>query len=169
MTLRPPRDDDFDAMLELMNAHQLVAFGEADYTADDLRTWLRTPSVDVERHPRARAGRSPDRLRGRRPDPGGAAALVVRREGRADRERRRGRRRAVGWLEERARAGRLRVWTAETDRRIVDAFAALGFEPIRHSYRMEIDLADEHDEPAWPDGITVRTARPVITGRCTPP
>ena len=45
-----------------------------------------------------------------------------------------------------------------TDRRIVDAFAALGFEPIRHSYRMEIDLADEHDEPAWPDGITVRTA-----------
>ena len=30
MTLRPPRDDEFDAMLELMNAHQLAAFGEAD-------------------------------------------------------------------------------------------------------------------------------------------
>ena len=33
VTLRPPRDDEFDAMLELMNAHQLAAFGEADYTA----------------------------------------------------------------------------------------------------------------------------------------
>ena len=30
MTLRPPTDGDFDAMLELMNAHQLAAFGEAD-------------------------------------------------------------------------------------------------------------------------------------------
>ena len=36
-------------MLELMNAHQLAAFGEADYTADDLRTWLTTPSVEVDR------------------------------------------------------------------------------------------------------------------------
>ena len=159
MTLRPPRDDDFDAMLELMNAHQLVAFGEADYTADDLRTWLRTPSVDVERDIRVleQDGRligyaDADPTREEPPlwwcdvkvEPTVNADEVVAE--------------LVGWLEERAQAGRLRVWTAETDRRIVDAFAALGFEPIRHSYRMEIDLADEHDEPAWPDGITVRTA-----------
>ena len=36
-------------MLELMNAHQLAVFGEADVTADELRTWLTSPSVDVER------------------------------------------------------------------------------------------------------------------------
>ena len=48
MTLRPPRDDDFEAMLELMNAHQLAAFGEADTTVEELRLWLTTPSVDVE-------------------------------------------------------------------------------------------------------------------------
>ena len=48
VTLRPPRDDDFDAMLELMNAHQLAAFGEADATAEDLRLWLTTPYVEVE-------------------------------------------------------------------------------------------------------------------------
>ena len=53
MTLRPPRDDEFDAMLELMNAHQLAAFGEADATADDLRLWLTTPSVVVRRQDRA--------------------------------------------------------------------------------------------------------------------
>ena len=49
MTLRPPEDDDFDAMLELMNAHQLAAFGEADATEDELRTWLTSPSVEIER------------------------------------------------------------------------------------------------------------------------
>ena len=47
--LRPPRDDDFDAMLELMNAHQLAIFGKADVTAEELRTWLTTPSVDAQR------------------------------------------------------------------------------------------------------------------------
>jgi len=48
MTLRPPRDDEFDAMLELMNAHQLAAFGETDATPEELRLWLTTPYVVVE-------------------------------------------------------------------------------------------------------------------------
>lgn len=159
MTLRPPRDDDFDAMLELMNAHQLAAFGEADYTADDLRTWLRTPYVDIERDIRVleRNGRligyaDADPTREEPPlwwcdvkvEPSADAAGVAAE--------------LVAWLEERAQEGRLRVWTAETDRRIVDAFATLGFEPVRHSYRMEIDLAADHGEPSWPDGISVRTA-----------
>jgi ribosomal protein S18 acetylase RimI-like enzyme len=64
----------------------------------------------------------------------------------------------VAWLEERTVEGRLRVWTSEDDLRIVGAFGALGFEPIRHSYRMEIDLDDELRRPTWPAGISVRTA-----------
>ncbi|MHB1244670.1 MAG: GNAT family N-acetyltransferase, partial [Gaiellaceae bacterium] len=159
MTLRPPRDDEFDAMLELMNAHQLAAFGEADYTADDLRTWLTTPYVDVERDIRVleRDGRliayaDADPTRDDPPlwwcdvkvAPGADAAEVVPE--------------LVAWLEQRAKEGRLRVWTSETDARIVDAFAAAGFEPVRHSYRMEIDLADAGRPPAWPDGVSVRTA-----------
>jgi mycothiol synthase len=159
VTLRPPRDDEFDAMLELMNAHQLAAFGEADYTADDLRTWLTTPYVGVERDIRVleRDGRligyaDADPTREEPPlwwcdvkvDPSVDAGEVVAE--------------LVAWLEERAVEGRLRVWTSEEDARIVGAFAALGFEPIRHSYRMEIDLADELREPAWPSEISVRTA-----------
>ena len=159
MTLRPPRDDEFDAMLELMNAHQLAAFGEADYTADDLRTWLTTPYVDVERDIRVleRDGRliayvDADPTRDEPPlwwcdvkvDPDADAGVVVPE--------------LVAWLEQRAEKGRLRVWTSETDARIVDAFAATGFEPVRHSYRMEIDLAAAGRAPAWPDGVTVRTA-----------
>ena len=159
MTLRPPRDDEFDAMLELMNAHQLAAFGEADYTADDLRTWLTTPYVVIERDIRVleRDGRligyaDADPTREEPPiwwcdvkvDPDVDAGAVVGE--------------LVAWLEERAVEGRLRVWTSEDDARIVGAFAALGFEPVRHSYRMEIDLGDEPREPAWPSEITVRTA-----------
>jgi ribosomal protein S18 acetylase RimI-like enzyme len=41
---------------------------------------------------------------------------------------------------------------------MVGAFAALGFEPVRHSYRMEIALATEPPPPVWPEGITVRNA-----------
>ena len=64
----------------------------------------------------------------------------------------------VAWLDERAAKGRLRVWTSDEDARIVDAFTALGFAPVRHSYRMEIDLAGDEREPTWPEGISVRTA-----------
>ena len=146
-------------MLELMNAHQLAAFGEADYTADDLRTWLTTPYVVIDRDLRVleRDGRligyaDADPTRDEPPlwwcdvkvAPDVDAGAVVAE--------------LVAWLEERAVEGRLRVWTSEDDTRIVGAFDALGFEPIRHSYRMEIDLGDELREPALPEGIAVRTA-----------
>jgi mycothiol synthase len=159
VTLRPPRDDEFDALLELMNAHQLAAFGEADYTADDLRTWLTTPYVDVERDIRVleRDGKligyaDADPTREEPPrwwcdvkvDPEADAPEVVAE--------------LVGWLDERAESGRLRVWTSETDLRIVGAFSQLEFKPVRHSYRMEIDLAGDAREPTWPEGVRVRTA-----------
>jgi len=159
VTLRPPRDDEFDAMLELMNAHQLAAFGEADYTADDLRTWLTTPYVEVDRDIRVleRDGRligyaDADPTRDEPPlwwcdvkvaPDVGAGAVVAE---------------LVAWLEERAVEGRLRVWTSEGDARIVGAFDALGFEPVRHSYRMEIDLGDEVREPALSQAVSTRTA-----------
>jgi len=148
-------------MLELMNAHQLAAFGEADYTADDLRTWLTTPYVEVNRDLRVleRDGRligyaDADPTRDEPPlwwcdvkvAPDVDAGAVVAE--------------LVAWLEERTAEGRLRVWTSEDDARIVDAFDALGFEPVRHSYRMEIDLGNEVREPALPQAISTRTATP---------
>lgn len=160
MTLRPPRDDEFNAILELLNAHQLAAFGEADATADDLRTWLTSPSVDVARDVRVleRDGRligyaDVDATRDEPPlwwcdvkvDPEADASEVVPT--------------LVAWLDERAKQGRLRVWTSDTDVRTTDAFGRLGFAPSRHSYRMEIDLAGDAREAAWPAGIEVRTVR----------
>lgn len=159
MSLRPPREDEFDALLELMNAHQLAAFGEADVTAEELERWLTAPHVEIERDLRVleRGGRlvgyaDVDRTREEPPtwwcdvkvDPRAPADEVVPE--------------LVAWLDERAATGRLRVWTSATDARIVRAFTALGFEPSRHSYRMEIDLAADERVPTWPHGITVRTA-----------
>jgi mycothiol synthase len=158
MTLRPPEDDDFDAMLELMNAHQLAAFGEADVTEDELRTWLTSPSVEIERD--IRLLEQDGRLIGyvdvdsnRADPPLWWCDLKVAPDSDAD---------SVaaeldGWLEERVDTGRVRVWTSATDARVVAALERLGFAPARHSYRMEIDLVDETPEPVWPSGISVRT------------
>ena len=159
MTLRPPRDDEFAAMLELMNAHQLAAFGEADATADDLRNWLTAPSVDVARDIRVleRDGRliGYADVDGTHEDPPlWWCDVKVAPDAPADEVVPT----LVAWLDERAVTGRLRVWTAADDARIVDAFTRLGFEPSRHSYRMEIALDGDEREPSWPAGITVRTA-----------
>jgi mycothiol synthase len=158
MTLRPPREDDFAAIVDLMNAHQLAAFGEADVTEDELRTWLTSPSVEVERD--IRVLEQDGRLVGyadvdsNNADPPlwwcdlkvapDVAAGPVTAE-------------LVGWMEARAETGRLRVWSATGDVRLLSAIEGLGFTPVRHSYRMEIDLAAAEGELAWPGGITVRT------------
>jgi len=159
MILRPPREDEFEAMRELMNAHQLAAFGEADVTEDELRQWLSAPTVDVERD--LRVLEDDGRLVGYAdvdpnhddpplwwcdvkvaPDADADAVLPE----------------LVGWLDERARAGRLRVWTGAEDARVLAVLERLGFASLRHSYRMEISLDGEPRRPVWPEGITVRTA-----------
>ncbi len=157
MNLRPPRDDEFDAMLELMNAQQLAVFGEADATAEELRMWLTSPSVDVERDVRVleQDGRlvgyvDVDPTRDDPPlwwcdlkvAPDGDTATITGA--------------LVGWLERRAREGTIRVWTAASDERGVGTLERLGFSPARHSYRMEIDLSGAPREAAWAEGVTVR-------------
>ena len=158
MSLRPPREDEFDAMLELMNAHQLAAFGEADATADELRTWLTSPSVEIERD--IRVLEQDGRVLGyvdvdsnRADPPLWWCDLKVAPDADADTIVAE----LVGWLEERIDNGRVRVWTSATDARVIAALERLGFAPARHSYRMEIDLTDETPEPVWPSGISIRT------------
>ena len=145
-------------MLDLMNAHQLAVFGEADATAEELRTWLSSPSVEVERDVRVLedSGRligyvDADPTRADRPlwwsdvkvAPDADADDVIAT--------------LVQWLHERAGVGVLRVWTAADDSRTRAVFERLGFAPVRHSYRMEIDLAESPREPRWPPSLTVRS------------
>jgi len=124
MKLRAPRDDDFDAMLELMNAHQLAAYGEEDVTADELRTWLTAPTVDPARDVRVleddgrligyvdadKTNEDPPRWWSDLKVAPDADVGVVLPE-------------LFAWLDGRAESGRLRIWTSVNDRRLLDAFA----------------------------------------------
>ena len=126
MSLRPPSDDDFAAMLELMNAHQLAAYGEADVTDDELRTWLTTPTVDPQRDIRVleedgrligyvdadETGTDPQRWWSDvkiAPDVDAAEIFPQ----------------LLGWLEERAGDGLLRVWAGSDDERMPVSYTHL--------------------------------------------
>lgn len=159
MILRPPREDEFGAVRELMNAHQLAAFGEADVTEDELGLWLSSPSVDVERDLRVledgcRLVGYADVDPNHQDPPLWWCDVKVAPDADADAVLRE----LVGWLDERAGVGTLRVWTGADDARVLAVLERLGFASRRHSYRMEIALAGEPSRPVWPGGITVRTA-----------
>lgn len=160
MRLRPPSDDDFDAILELMNASQLAAFDEADVTAEELRTWLTTPYVVPERDIRLleENGRLVGYVDVDLAEATGRWWCDVKLDPESDVDS--VFEQMVGWLEQRAEAGTLRVWTAATDARTVDGFKRLGFEEHRHSYRMEIALEGEPRDPVWPEEVAVRAFRP---------
>lgn len=67
------------------------------------------------------------------------------------------------WAEARALAKGLplvRGGTWDQNTPVKSAFEARGYELIRHSYRMHIELDRVPHEPVWPDGIAVRAFRP---------
>jgi ribosomal protein S18 acetylase RimI-like enzyme len=68
---------------------------------------------------------------------------------------------AQGWAEEQARLRgrtRLRAFT-EPGEGLAPLLEARGYRPIRHSFRMRIDLEAPPPQPAWPRDIEVRTLR----------
>jgi mycothiol synthase len=158
--LRPPRDEDFDAMLEVINAAGRAAYGEDEYGAAEFRTWLSSPKLDRGRDIRVaeidgrivgygdvdRQGEDPVRWWSDlkvHPDVDADAVLGA----------------LVAWAEDRAEGGVLRAWNPSAIERVGPALERVGFRPIRHSYRMAIDLQSGVDSPTWPDGVLVRTFR----------
>ena len=76
----------------------------------------------------------------------------------------------LSWAEERARRAIPRApagarvvmlnWLSSLDTAANDAMLGAGFNLIRHSYRMRIDLTEAPPAPAWPKGITLRAFDP---------
>ena len=69
---------------------------------------------------------------------------------------------AVDWAETTARSRgfpRLRA-SASLGSAVAAYLGRHGYRPIRHSFRMRIDLESPPPEPDWPAGITVRTPAP---------
>jgi mycothiol synthase len=158
MRLRPPRIEEFDAIRELINASARAVDGEDEYSEADLRTWLSSPKLDLERDVRiaedegTMVGYADVDPQGTDPTiwwsdirvhPDADAAAVVPA--------------LVKWLEDRSERGLLRVWNPSKVPAIAAAYERLGLQPIRHSFRMAIEFDREPESPDWPEGISLST------------
>ena len=68
----------------------------------------------------------------------------------------------LDWAEERAREKGHRLicggWSSNED--LLPELRRRGYELVRHSHRMGMDLGDPTPEPDWPEGIDVRSFQP---------
>lgn len=149
-------------MLEVLNVFTRRTYGRDDMSEAELRLWFTSPTIKVERDIRVveRDGRltayadvgDQSELHSRywvdlryKPE------LVEQRDLDA----------LLAWAQERAR---LDAETGALLRAFIDSKATLalqaveqaGFDLIRHSYRMEIELQDR-GEPVWPEGFHLAT------------
>jgi mycothiol synthase len=157
MRLRPPRDDDFDAMLEVINASARAADGEDEYGAEDFRHWLASPKLIPERD--VRLAEENGRLVGYADvDPQGADPVRWWCELRAhpDSDPNEVLPLLVSWAEERAAKGILRCWASSKATNLATVYGRLGFRTVRHSFRMALELGPNLEAPTWPDGVQVR-------------
>lgn len=155
MKLRPATPDDIPAIVELFDAGK-VAYEEPYGSVDELRLWLTSPKVELERD--VRLCFAYGRLVGYVDvDPIGEDPVRwwcdVRLHPHADFT-------AVvpdllAWAEWRAGEGIMRTWAPSTLDALRREYECRGLRRIRASYRMELDLA-ELPEPVFPDGIEVR-------------
>jgi mycothiol synthase len=156
-TVRAARRDDLDATVAMLNEHSRRLHGADDVTPRDLLQYWESPDVEL-----------------------GQDILVAENDagivGYAD----------VGlhgehvWLDVRATddeslpglllaienvaaakmpAASLMGYTSAEDAPLRDLFAGSGYDLVRHSYRMKIELTGDLPEPEWPDGVSVRTMR----------
>ena len=67
----------------------------------------------------------------------------------------------LDWAENRARerGGRILSGSWVANEHVLSELRRRGFEPIRHSFRMSIDLDEEPPEPLFPAGVRLRTFR----------
>jgi mycothiol synthase len=156
ITIRPARKDDLEGTAEMLNEHSRALQGADELVPSDLLQYWESPNVEFPA----------DVLVAESPD--GAIA------GYAD----------VGlhgehiWLDVRATAtdalpglleaiearaatkkldARLMGYTSDADTPLRDLYERAGYRPVRHSFRMRIELHEDPPEPEWPEGYTVRT------------
>jgi mycothiol synthase len=157
-TLRPARRDDLTAVTELFNEHSRSLHGVADDTAEDILLYWESPDVDFEKDVIiAEDSQGSIVGYGDLGEYGDAIWLDVRSfESEPQRA-------LVDALEqiahEKKPAARLLGYVTEKDAGLRRVYEEAGYEIVRHSYRMEIELQDPPADPAPPDGVLIRTMR----------
>ena len=156
--VRPAREEDVEAAAEMLNERSRRLFGTDDTTPDDLLLYWTSPDVELgkdvllaesrdgELGGYADLGANGDTvwldLRGT--DPETLPALLAAIEARAS---------------EKEPDKKLWSYSPANDAPLNELFERTGYRPVRHSYRMRIDLDGPPPEPEWPEDFSVRPMR----------
>ena len=156
-TIRPARIEDLDATVEMLNEHCQRLYGTDDVTSADLLQYWESPDVElgqdilVAEENGALVGYADIGLHGehvwldvRATDAETLPQLLLAIENVAAAKK---------------PDANLMGYTSADDTPLRELFASSGYDLVRHSYRMRIELNEALAEPEWPDGISVRTMR----------
>ena len=151
--IREPTAAEAPAIRDLIEEHAQAAFGESDMSEEEIRTWFKRPKLSIRVAERAgglvgyldiyadESGHFPADIRTL--DAEVAAGLAAEAEAIA--------------RDEGAEA--VRAFVQGDDPVMREVLDAGGWEPIRYSFQMRIDLDGDIPEPVWPEGFTPRNPR----------
>ena len=152
--IREPTVDEVHAIREVIEEHAQAAFGETELSEEEIRSWLTRPKLVVRVAEREGklvgyldvyaedSGRFP--ADARTLDPEVEAALLAEAE-------------AIG---REKGATVVRAFVQGDDPVLREVLEEVGWQPIRYSFQMRIDLGEDPPEPIWPDGLSPRNLRP---------
>ena len=153
--LRAATPDDAPAIKQVMDEHALAAFGEAEFSENEIRSWFSMPNIWIQVAERdgatvAYLDVSSEEsghfsIDARTVDAEVAPVLLAAAEAHA---------------REQAASPVLRGFVQGDEPVLREAFEAGGWVPVRHSFQMRIDLDGELPDPEWPDGLAPRNAEP---------
>ena len=157
LDVHEPARDEADAIADFLNDHARTLFREAAVDAAEVASWFGFPSIWIRvatRHGRVvgyadvvKDEQSPRYAIDARTLDGDVADVLL----------------AAAEEHARSRAvpgDLLRGYAASIDEVLSRAYERGGYRVIRHSFEMRIDLPEAIEEPAWPEGITLRTYEP---------
>jgi mycothiol synthase len=154
VAVRTPTVDEAPAITALLEEHALASFGETELSEEEIRSWLGHQNFEfrvAERDGRLvgyldvhlqESGRFPADIRTL---DAAVATLLLREAEQIGRER---------------FASVVRSFVQGGDPVIRPVLEDLGWQPIRYSFQMQIDLDDELPDPEWPSRLAPRNLRP---------
>jgi GNAT superfamily N-acetyltransferase len=146
-TVRPPRMEDLESVVEMLNISSMDLIGVEDFSDNEIRLDWQTPGFSLEDDTRAVFNAEGELVRPDHENLGIGTGML-------------------GWAIDRAKDAITRV--PENARVAVNSYAIAGHGPskkllennglklFRHSWQMSIDLMDDIPEPVWPDGIVLQ-------------
>ena len=154
VAIRESSEAEAAAIAELLGRHSQAAFGETEIAEAEVRHWFAMPEIWI------RVAERDDRLVGYldavRRGEGSALDLDIRAVDREAAEALL----AAGEAHANLKGIAMRVLVQGDDHVLRGVVQSDGWQPIRQSYQMRIELSDDLPEPTWPEGISVRTMRP---------